>query len=203
MVLTRTPLGTEPRREFRRLLDLQHLGPLLLVPEILELLTLSRSCLHDQIAKQALPPLAKLGSRTARWPAALIAALLANRSEIRDGMSYLRQPVVMPDWRDWWPTVVTGGEEYDIDVRDLQLLTAKQVADQLRISVPTVYRYVRYQGLPGPLPLTVKARRWLRREVDQWSRSCIAVSLRISGELPVARPRDKTRPSGQDDRPRT
>ena len=175
-------------------------APFLRVPEILALLGLSRSCLYDQIGEAVFPPLVKFGTRTAQWPVAVVDALVRNRMELRQGMTHLRQRIVMPHWTTWCPQAPPAERSFDVD--DLQLLRVEEVANRLGVSVATVYRFVRRRGLPGPLPLSGRARRWIAWEVTQWMNSCVAVSLRISGELPPRASRRKERRPDSEDHPR-
>ena len=178
-------------------------GPLVGVPTILDLLTLSRSCVHVQQQLEVLPPFGKLGPRTARWPVSVLAALLSNRMQIREGLTHLRQPVVLPNWTEWWlpnPPLDAG---FGNDLSDLQLLRLHEVAELVGISVPSVYRFIRDKGFPAPLPLTQNARRWIRWEVVDWLRSSIAVSMRLSGALPPLRRKGRTPSSGSEDYPRS
>ena len=174
-------------------------APYIRVPETRGLLAVSRSCVYDQIDEGAFPPLVKFGTRTAMWPVVLVDALLANRLALRDAMTHLRQRIVLPHWTTWCPQ--DAPDEYSCDLDDLQLLRVAEVADRLGVSICTVYRFVRHRGLPGPIPLTARARRWLARDITQWQGSCVAVSLRISGELPPRNTRRKDRPSKDEDRP--
>ena len=187
-----------------QLTEFQLTGPnwtqFLRVPEILDLLTLSRSCLYDQISDEVFPPLVKFGPRTAQWPVEVLDALVRNRIELREGMTHLRQRIVMPHWTPWCPQASPVVRNFDLE--DLQLLRVAEVAAKLGVSVPTVYRFIRRRGLPGPLPLTSRARRWIAWEVTQWMNSCVAVSLRISGELPPRASRRKNGRSVPEDRPR-
>ena len=112
----------------------------------------------------------------------------------------IRQRIVMPHWTTWCPQAPPAERSFDVD--DLQLLRVDEVANRLGVSVATVYRLVRRRGLPGPLPLTGRARRWIAWEVTQWMNSCVAVSLRISGELPSRASRRKERRQDSEDRPR-
>ena len=174
-------------------------APFLRVAEVLDLLGQSRSCLYEQIDQRTLPPFVKFGTRTAMWPVLVVDALVRNRMELREGMTHLRQRIVMPHWTTWCPQAPPPVRNV---LEDLQLLRLEEVADRLGVSVSTVYRFVRHRGLPGPIPLTMRSRRWIAWEVTRWMSSCVAVSLRISGELPPRASRRKNGRSVPEDRPR-
>ena len=171
-------------------------GQKLRVCDILRLLVISHSCLYEQIAAGRFPPLVRYAARTVSWPAAVLPALVAHRQELRDHMTHRLQPVSIPHWTAWYapleqpPEVIRG---------DFQLLKVGDVARHLGVSVPTVYRWIRQQRLPAPVPLTQRARRWISREVAEWDRSRIALSMRIAGELPARRSR---RQPAEPERPR-
>lgn len=175
-------------------------APFVSTTELCDCLRLSRSCLYERM-DELFPRLVKFGTRTAIWPLAVLEALVRNRMDVRAGMTHLRQPIELPHWTEWCPSEPLG--ELACSLADLQLLTVNEVAERLGVSVSTVYRFVRYRGLTGPLPVTERARRWLASEVTRWQNSCVAVSLRISGELPPRASRRRHRPSQDEDRSRS
>ena len=177
-------------------------APFMSVSDILACLALSRSCLYDQMDEGLLPPFVKFGARKANWPLVVLQALIQNRIEVREGMTHLRQRIQLPHWSTWCPHLPPTERDSGLDdLQSLQLLRVEEVADRLGVSVSTVYRFVRRRGLPGPLPVTTRARRWIAWEVTRWMNSCVAVSLRISGELPPRASRRTDRRSVPEDRP--
>ena len=48
------------------------------------------------------------------------------------------------------------------------LLTVADVAHRVRLSRPTIYRYVAADKFPAPLKLSGGAARWVRGEIDAW-----------------------------------
>ena len=52
-----------------------------------------------------------------------------------------------------------------------KVLKAKQVAEEINVSVPQVYKLVNLGRFPKPIKLGERGSGWLRTEVDAWLQS--------------------------------
>ena len=52
-----------------------------------------------------------------------------------------------------------------------KVLKVKEVAIEISISVPQVYRLVKLGKFPGPIKLSERGSGWLTTEIDEWLQS--------------------------------
>ena len=52
-----------------------------------------------------------------------------------------------------------------------KILKAKQVAEEINVSVPQVYKLVSLGRFPRPIKLGKRGSGWLRTEIDAWLQS--------------------------------
>ena len=52
-----------------------------------------------------------------------------------------------------------------------RILKVKQVAEEINVSVPQVYKLVSLGRFPGPIKLGERGSGWLRTEIDSWLQS--------------------------------
>ena len=52
-----------------------------------------------------------------------------------------------------------------------KILKVKQVAEEINVSVPQVYKLVSIGRFPGPIKLGERGSGWLRTEIDAWLQS--------------------------------
>lgn len=69
-----------------------------------------------------------------------------------------------------------------------QLLTVKDVAQLLKVSVPTIYRLIKNDGFPPPLKVGHSSR-WSREVVIKYLMQAHSESFRV--KTPAVRPRRK------------
>ena len=53
----------------------------------------------------------------------------------------------------------------------MRILKARQVAEEINVSVPQVYKLVSIGRFPGPIKLGERGSGWLRTEIDAWLQS--------------------------------
>ena len=53
----------------------------------------------------------------------------------------------------------------------MKILKAKQVAEEINVSVPQIYRLVSIGSFPKPIKLGERGSAWLVSEVDAWLQS--------------------------------
>ena len=167
---------------------------MLRVNEILERLTLSRSCFYQQIQLRRFPPNILLSDRARGQIEHIVDAWIGSRMALRSEMSSLRDPVTIPEWS---PEMAL--REYPTGLR---LVKRCVVEEMVGMKESNIYRLIGRGLFPAPVPLTPNARRWLAHEVDEWRKGRVALSLKISGERNVRRPSEDER-RRDDDRPST
>ena len=52
-----------------------------------------------------------------------------------------------------------------------KVLKVKEVASEISVSVPQVYKLVKLGRFPGPIKLGERGSGWLRTEIDAWLQS--------------------------------
>ena len=163
------------------------------VTEVAERLSLSVACIQAQIDLGIAPPWVYLGPRARRLPESSFDALIASRIRLRQKMKRLRDLVEFPQW--------TEALEVGFRLTGVRLLTLRQVEDRVGLKSTRIYelidsgKTVMDGRFPAPIPVTKGARRWLEHEIEQWLKSHIAVSMKISGAR-------KVRPGSPHDRDR-
>ena len=148
------------------------------VAEVVDRTRLSRSCLYALIAKRVFPLFVEISDRARGVPEHELDAWLASRIAARSEMTRLLDPVVLPLWK---PGCAVGDT-----CKGIRLLRRAEVLERIGLGSSQVYRLIEGGRFPAPIPVTSAARRWVEHEVDEWLRSRIAASLRISG-VPVRR----------------
>ena len=134
--------------------------PLLRVPEILERLAVSSSCLETMLRREVFPALSQLSPRVRVLPERSFDAWAASRVLERSRMPTVRHPARLPKWsRSLAP------REYP---RGMRFLRRREVVRRVRFGKSTLYRLIDRDLFPKPVPVAPRARRWLEQEVEDW-----------------------------------
>ena len=159
-------------------------SPLLSMEEVCRRAALSPSHVYALRARFEFPPFVDLSSGCSRLPALLLDAWLWTRICARDASSRRLAQVALAPWR---PGTVELAPMVDIEMWRLE-----RVVDRVQMGASTIYRQIRADQFPEPVPITAVARRWARHEVEAWlvcrlARSVSADRAMIRGAFPALR----------------
>lgn len=138
---------------------------LLRINEVCQRTGLSVSTVYQLILLGHFPCPIALGVRAKAWPAYVIDAWLASRIAARDAMVGLHDVVVLPAWM---PEMEQGQTETGI-----QVMRLAGVVRRVGLRKSQIYRMIGEGSFPAPVPIGVRARAWVRSEVDAWVRQRI------------------------------
>ena len=133
---------------------------MLSVRDICDRLSVSVSYLYMLIAAGLFPPLVPLGARARGLPEHVVDAWLWQCLALRESMSTLRDPVVLPKWPPE-PFVPSP-------VRAIHMLRLPAVERRVGLAKSHIYRNIEAGKFPRPAPLGCRVRRWATHEVERW-----------------------------------
>ena len=156
-------------------------SPLLGMDEVCRRAAVSPSHVYAMRACFLFPQFVQLSSGCSRLPALLLDAWLWTRVRARDRSPRRLTRVALAPWR---PAAVELAPVVDIEMWRLEA-----VVERVRMGTSTIYRQIRADLFPEPVPITAVARRWARHEVEAWlagrvARSACADRARVRGAFP-------------------